>query len=179
MSGHPTWHTNDIKMAVLSDDRRHRYWLTRIWDRSLNLLVVCMFNPSTADAHEDDPTIKRLCKWARAWGYGGILVINLHSYRTSSPAELRQLRPAETWGDAQHEALGHALALAETQKAPVLVAWGALPTDRECEPFWQAAQGLEFICLGVTKAGRPKHPMARGRERVPDDQLPIVYRRNA
>jgi hypothetical protein len=80
-----------IMGAVMSDESPplHRYWLWRIWSRSLPILVVCMFNPSTADARDDDPTIKRLCAFARAWGYGGILVINLRSYRTADPDECK------------------------------------------------------------------------------------------
>lgn len=163
-----------IKSAVLSDDRRHRYWLVRVWTRSKPVLVVCMYNPSAADDKVDDPTIKRLCFFAARWGYGGILVVNLYSYRTSDPAYCRQLGKA-AWGDAQASAWGSALHLAQENCSPVLVAWGNMATTEDAKPFFAAAEGLEFICLGTTKDGSPLHPMARGKARIPDDRQPVPY----
>lgn len=165
---------NALKMAVLSDDRLHRYWLVRIWTRSLPILVVCMFNPSTANERDDDPTIKKLCAWAKRWGYGGILVVNLYSLRSSTPDAVRG-NERKAWGDAQPAALGEALAIAAKQGTPVLVAWGNLASEFDAKPFYAAAEGLPFICLGFTHSGAPKHPMARGRHRIPDDQQPLPY----
>lgn len=162
--------------AVLSDDRLHRYWLWRVWDRSRPILVTCMFNPSDADERKDDPTISNLCKFARRWGYGGVLVINLHSIRSPDPRVVRSMSPQRRWGDAQHHALAHAISLAEEQDTPILVAWGGLAAPDDVRPFAEAAAGLEFVCLGLTSAGAPKHPMARGVHRIPDDQQPLPYR---
>lgn len=173
-SAHP-FHMTGLIGAVLSDCRRHRYWLWRVWESARPKLVVAMFNPSTADERKDDPTIIRLCKWARAWGYGGILVVNLHSYRASDPLTVRCMDPSQSWGDAQHYALAHALDLAERQDTPVLCAWGDLASDDHVRPFAEAAAGLRFICLGTNASGSPKHPMARGRARIPDDQQPLPF----
>ena len=77
------------KSAVLGGhDQRYRYELRRVWDDGLPLLVVCMLNPSRADHQVNDPTILALIHFARLWGYGGILVVNLWAYRASSPAEM-------------------------------------------------------------------------------------------
>lgn len=163
-----------ISTAVLSADRLHRYWLTRIWDRALPMLVVCMFNPSTADAQRDDQTILRLCAFAKRWGYGGILVVNLYSLRTSDPC-LVHGREREAFGDAQPAAWAAALDIACKQGTPVLCAWGALGSSYAAKPFLEACPDLPKICLGTTKDGRPKHPMARGRARVPDNQQPVEF----
>ncbi|OWK26567.1 hypothetical protein AJ87_05785 [Rhizobium yanglingense] len=48
------------KTAVISDCGRYRYELTRVWEMGRPLLVTCMLNPSTADADNDDPTIRAL-----------------------------------------------------------------------------------------------------------------------
>lgn len=176
MSGAHPFHITSISGAVLSDCRAHRYWLWRIWERGKPLLIVAMFNPSTADERKDDPTVQRLCGWARRWGYGGILIVNLHLIRSSDPAAVRWMQPGRSSGEAQHHALAHALDLAERQETPVLVAWGDLATDDDVRPFAEAAPGLDFICLGTNASGRPKHPMARGKARIPDDQEPVPYR---
>ncbi len=45
--------------AVISDDGLYRYALSRIWDRSKQAAMFVGYNPSTADALKDDPTIRR------------------------------------------------------------------------------------------------------------------------
>ena len=46
--------------AVFDRTRRYRYLLTRVWSTTAAPpLVICMVNPSTADAHQADPTIAR------------------------------------------------------------------------------------------------------------------------
>jgi hypothetical protein len=162
--------------AVLSRDRdrRHRYWLWRIWDRARPILVVCMFNPSTANARDDDPTIRRLCAWARRWGYGGILVVNLLSIRTSDPREARAFG-RDAYGPAQAEAIAGAIMLAQEQGTPILAAWGANASAADAQLFLAPAEGFPLICLGRCAGGQPKHPMARGRSRIPDDQEPLPW----
>lgn len=175
MTGTHPFHLMGPSGAVLSDDRIHRYWLWRIWDRSRPVLVCCMFNPSTADAKKDDPTIMRLCHFAKAWGYGGLLVVNLYSLRSSDPHHVRG-NERQAYGPSQSDAIGHALAIADGDGSPVLAAWGNLANDFDIVPFRQAAIGIDLICLGTTQSGDPKHPMARGKHRIPDDQQPVLWR---
>ncbi len=77
--------------AVISACGTWRYELRRIWDDNLPLLVICMLNPSRADATINDPTVLNLIHFARLWGYGGILIVNLFAFRSSSPDEM--MRP--------------------------------------------------------------------------------------
>lgn len=42
-----------------------------------------MLNPSTADALEDDHTIKRCVRFAYNWGYDGLIVENLWDFRST------------------------------------------------------------------------------------------------
>jgi hypothetical protein len=74
--------------AVISNDLRHRYWLHRRWNKDLPWCVFVMLNPSTADAFKDDPTIRACIAYARELGCGGIIVVNLYAYRSSTPAGL-------------------------------------------------------------------------------------------
>jgi hypothetical protein len=58
----------------------------------------------------------------------------------------------------------------------VVVAWGngGVLHGRAREVGQRlAAAGIRLWCLGATKDGHPKHPLARGRERVPDD-APLI-----
>ena len=36
-------------------------------------------------------------------------------------------------------------------------------------------RGLVLSCLGTTLSGAPKHPLARGQHRIPDDQEPMQW----
>ena len=55
--------------------------------RGLLLVVGC--NPSTADASHDDPTLAKLSNWARFNGYSHLAVVNLFSYRETSPRKMK------------------------------------------------------------------------------------------
>jgi hypothetical protein len=154
----------------------YRYELRRVWDGRLPLLVVCMLNPSTADADRDDPTIRTLIHFAKLWGYGGILVVNLCAWRASLPAELATCdNPV---GPENWRYIERAIATADENGGRLLVAWGNGDFEGRAETFCLRAlnASVTLICLGTTEGWRPKHPMARGRHRIPRDQKPVIYR---
>ena len=167
-----------LRTAIISLCGLFRYEIRRVWDNSLPLLVVCMLNPSTADAERDDPTLRELIHFARLWGYGGLLIVNLNALRTSSPAEMMATHNA--FGPENGRYLGSALQYAQDHGGRVLAAWGN-HGDYEDRAEWfcsraRTVYGLDLICLGTTKSWRPKHPMARGKHRIPRDQQPILWR---
>ena len=45
-------------------------------------------NPSTANEITNDPTIRRVQRFAFDWGYGGVYMMNLFAYITAYPKEL-------------------------------------------------------------------------------------------
>jgi hypothetical protein len=65
------------RYAVFSPCRRYRYELGQIWAGEENVAVFVGLNPSTANEHVDDPTIRRCIRFARDWGYGGLVMLNL------------------------------------------------------------------------------------------------------
>ncbi len=76
--------------AIFSADRVYRYTLRRVWD--LNNPKRCLFimlNPSTADEDKNDPTIRRCIAFAKAWGYGGLTVVNIFAFRATDPKVMR------------------------------------------------------------------------------------------
>ena len=149
------------KGAVISDCGFYRYRLWRRWGRGRHVLWV-MHNPSTADADQDDPTIRRCVGFARQWGCEGIEVVNLYAFRSSNPKVLRTVaRPA---GPRNQEIVEKLFAVAVADAWPVVVAWGAL---RSWQSRIQAASILQWCneadaapkCLGTTKGGYPRHPL--------------------
>lgn len=69
-------------------DKCYRYTLRRIWDPARPLLMWLMMNPSVATELGDDRTVAKCQRYARAWGYGGILVGNTFAYRCTDQARL-------------------------------------------------------------------------------------------
>lgn len=172
----PNAFTRSAVLAGLGN--RFRYELRRIWDGARPLLVVCMLNPSTADHEKDDPTILALMHFARSWGYGGLLIVNLFAFRSSSPLAL--LAETDPFGPMNGDFIDAAMAYAAGNGGRLLAAWGN-GGDMDDRAAWFCSRAyhvhqLELICLGTTRSGAPKHPMARGKHRVPRDQQPIIWR---
>jgi hypothetical protein len=67
----------------------YRYELWRYWAPG-RLVAWIMLNPSTADATADDPTLRRCIDFSKAWGCGGLMVVNLFGLRATDPQELRR-----------------------------------------------------------------------------------------
>lgn len=74
--------------AMFSGDRTYRWKLWRRWDPDKPELAVIGLNPSTADETNDDATVRRCLGFARDWGYGRLLMLNLFPYRAKSPITL-------------------------------------------------------------------------------------------
>ncbi len=71
------WPTPGTKGAVLSVNQLYRYRLFRQISHNPSIVAFVMLNPSTADAKDDDPTIRRCMGFAETWYYGRLEVVNL------------------------------------------------------------------------------------------------------
>lgn len=157
--------------AFISECGRFRYSLTREWGVGLRLLFV-MLNPSTADALEDDATIRRCISFAKAENFGAIEVVNLFAYRARDPADLR--REGYPVGPDNDFHIQMAAALAHR----VCVAWGAVPAADDriqvVMPLLRSA-GHEPACLHITRSGYPGHPLylAGAKRLLPYDSAAI------
>ncbi len=131
---------------------RYRYALWRTWDEKRPTMLFIGLNPSTADAIEDDPTIRRCIRFAGDRGYGRLAVANLFAYRATNPAVLR--RTPYPIGRSNNRWL---LRLAAESDVCV-AAWGNggshLGQDAEVVALLRGLQ-----CLGVTASGAPRHPL--------------------
>lgn len=151
-----------VAAAVISTCGRFRYTLTRAWDMSLPSVVYCMLNPSTADGAEDDPTIRRIVGFAKANGYGSLVVVNLFAFRATEPKALHDagwpVGPENDTFIAQ-QCIGR----------DVVCAWGSNVRKHERRSIGSQFRTDEVLgtlrltsrlyALSMTKDGIPGHPL--------------------
>ena len=144
------------RSAVISDCQLFRYSLARRWAPGY-LLPFVMLNPSTADALEDDPTIRRCMGFARREGFAGIQVVNLYAFRATKPADL--WRAEDPVGPRNDRYLRSVLAPASFTPVPVVAAWGTNAKPQRVAEVLGLADDVDWRCLGHSKDGHPKHPL--------------------
>lgn len=145
--------------ANISSCGLYRYELTRAWAEGPRMPII-MLNPSTADAENNDPTIRRCIHFAKREGYAGLKVVNLYAFRASKPNVLFAAK--DPVGPDNDRVLEETLAEAAIDQQPILAAWGA-----HWEAKYRAAavraratfMGARLIHLGKTKDGQPRHPL--------------------
>jgi hypothetical protein len=158
--------------AWISDCGRYRYSLLRRWALG-PLATFIMLNPSTADADQDDPTIRRCIGFARRWDCGGLFVMNLYALRSTDPRGLWLVD--DPIGPQNDDMLANVVELAQARRALVIAAWGANAPQERVDQVLELPGMDHLQALGVTQTGAPKHPLARGRHRIPDDTVPCSW----
>lgn len=143
--------------AVISPCGLYRYRLYRRWAHGAPMLFV-MLNPSTADATEDDPTIRRCIGFAKREGMPAIEVVNLFAYRATDPADLAKAADPVGPENTRH------ILEAAIAAGRVVAAWGkSVPSRLRARP----AQILALLSnrasvYAIGKAGEPpaaRHPL--------------------
>ena len=143
-------------VAHYSDCERYRYDLTRVWDTQGRKVAFVMLNPSTATEVQNDPTVERCERRARALGYGAFRVCNIFAWRGTDPKLMR--KAADPVGDDNDKAITDACHWADT----VVTAWGTHGEHLARGPMVETlmrATGKPLYHLGLSKAGHPKHPL--------------------
>lgn len=169
----------------------YRFWLYRGW-ASGPCAFWGMLNPSTADVAQDDPTLWQVMKTSARLGFGSAYVGNVYPIRSANPSDMHVWRGSfeaaarrgedrlAIWRrnanevaklcsqcDAHFAAWGNELRIASD-----LFDWLKL-IDQEC------GRPIAWQCFGTTASGAPKHPLARGRHRIPDGMIPTPWARPA
>ena len=142
--------------------------LWRSWAPGAGAVVFVGLNPSTADASRNDPTIRRCVGFARDWGYGAMIMVNLFDARATDPAVMKRRRaPLSRANDA--------VLLESARRAALVVgAWGVHGAHRgrgNAVRALLARHGVEARCFGLTASGEPLHPLYQRRERRADATL--------
>ena len=159
--------------ACFSACGNYRWWLERCWEPQLPRLLFIGLNPSRADAERDDPTLRRLQAFARAWGYGGLEVLNLFGRVAVSPADLRCCE--DPVGPDNNDWLKQRLRrlLWRPEGGDLWLGWGNGGTwrgrDREVLDGLTAqltsalplepARLPKLLTIGLTASGQPRHPL--------------------
>lgn len=167
-------------------------------------VVFVMLNPSTADAFKHDPTVGECIKRARQEGADVLEVVNLFALRSPYPADVKAAVRAAgaAYESGHHATIAEALdafGAGPTNDAAILEAcrgaehviagWGNhgedlnffaqyIPHAVTRGEFVRAAlarAGIPLLHLGLTGCGAPKHPLARGKHRIPGDLRPSEW----
>lgn len=151
--------------ADYSDCETYRYALAREWSAAGGRVLFVMLNPSTATERQNDPTVERCERRARALGHGGFAVANIFAFRATDPREMRQAAdPVGPENDAR--------IAAEARHADrIICAWGThgahLGRGAAVEALLRGL-GLPLCHLGLTGAGHPRHPLYLPYARAPE-----------
>jgi len=145
--------------ALYSDCGCYRYALTRIWQPEGGKALFVMLNPSTATELQNDPTVERCERRARALGFGAFRVCNIFAWRDTDPRKMRAA--ADPIGPANDAAILEGCRWADR----IICGWGThgehLNRGPQIETLMRAT-GLPLHHLGLTKAGHPRHPLYIG-----------------
>jgi hypothetical protein len=146
--------------AAISGDGLFRYALHRSWGDGDRLMFI-MLNPSTADADQDDPTIRRCVGFARTLGFDGIGVFNLYAWRATEPAALwvSERIGRDISGGERNDDLLRELLRQYARRGAVVAAWGAHAKQDRINQILAFRHAEHLRCLGTTKAGAPRHPL--------------------
>lgn len=181
-----------VRDAFIEDDCR--FWLKRAWGPGPCIAWVGL-NPSTADATKDDPTMLREIGFSFRWGFGSLIKLNIFPFITADPAEMRKIMskgrgyrmelPTALLGMQNDEICAELLTKADMRMA----AWGngatayevndwlyVIAMERDQHTIWGDGVTItDWKCLGTNANGSPRHTLSRGKNRVPDDFVPVPW----
>ena len=149
--------------AVISNCGMYRYRLDRTVSDSGPVFAFFGVNPSTADASDDDATVRKWRGFVDRWGGSRFIVGNAFAYRST---DVRQLASStDAFGDLVGEYITNII-----NEADILVpCWG---NTSKVPPSLRYAfgelmdalvsSGKPVKCFGRTASGDPRHPLMLG-----------------
>ncbi len=148
--------------ATFSPCGEYRYELLR-WIKpkpkgTMGTISFVMLNPSTADAFQEDPTVRRCLGFAYEWGYEYVRVVNIFAFRATDPnAMIRRDDPIGEHNDRY-------ISKAADESNCVVIAWGAHGSVKgrgdEVRSMLMDLRHDDVHQIGMpTQAGHPRHPL--------------------
>ncbi len=142
----------------------YRYCLTRKWAVGLPSVIFIGLNPSTADATQNDPTIRKCMRYAMSWGFGNLTMLNLFAFRATDPTVMRAAKdPIGPLNDYWVNVF-----MSDLQDTLAVACWGEYGFERGRE-FADRYVG-QLAALRVNFSGQPAHPLY-----LPSDLKPVPY----
>lgn len=144
--------------CVFDKHRKHRYYLRRMWHPDRDTIAFIGLNPSIADEYKNDRTVSRCIAFAKNWGYGSVIMLNLFSWIATDPAAMKKV--TDPTGDPANAA--HIQTVCSQVAKQVIACWGHHGThmDRDTEIVTLLnMSGVAPYNLGLTKEGHPRHPL--------------------
>lgn len=158
--------------AEFSEDRVYRYLLWRRWNSNKSTIGFIGLNPSTADEMTDDRTVRRCINFAKRWGAGGMMMMNIFGFRATDPKKM--IGYQSPVGPKNDEEI-----IRNAEKCEYIVcAWGNGGDHLGRAPevlHLLIDQGFEskLRCFSITNKRQPRHPLyVRGDDQI--SQLPIT-----
>ncbi|MUV36981.1 hypothetical protein JNUCC1_00787 [Lentibacillus sp. JNUCC-1] len=153
------WREDESISCETSNDRTHRYMLTCSWDSKKPAVTFVMFNPTLEDENEADQTLRRCVSFARDWGYGSMIIVNLFSQVTPDPSEIEPQTLEEKITNMK------AIRKAVMQSEKVVFAWGekGSKNNKVVEEVLALVEDEKRFCIkrSKTKAKFPLHPLSQ------------------
>ena len=171
-----------------SQDRAYRYFLRRSWQQQCEQgfvnaarqqdlfeadkpaqaphelrkrapIAFILLNPSTADERKDDPTVARCRRFAVAWGFGEVIILNAFAFRATDPKDMKAC--PQPVGEENDAVILKTLTAIQACGGQVVCGWGNHGKFLE---RGQAVRTLLRDQSGVmgfpkTKLGEPSHPL--------------------
>lgn len=149
--------------AIISECGKYRHRLERTVGMDGPVYAFFGINPSTADATEDDATVRKWIGFTKTWGGSRFIVGNVFAYRATDVKALATVEDPFGTGFASH--ITDIIA-----EADILVpCWG---NTSKAPKRWRHAfdvaldamvqSGKPVRHFGLTKAGDPMHPLMLG-----------------
>ncbi len=164
--------------ATLSPCGKYRYTLFRKFKNTGKKILFVGVNPSTANATDDDATVRRWISFAKREDCAEMWVGNISPFRATNPGELS--KPESYVPPSIQMVNTEALHQMANDADMIVACWGnnislIMGAHYDVERF---INGREVLCFGLTASKHPKHPLRIRNDTplVPYQYTPVATR---
>ena len=138
----------------LTSEDKYRYRLWRVWNELRPTVCWVLLNPSTANATEDDPTLRKVVGFSAQWGFGAAVVVNLFAWRSTDPKGIPAMGDVAV-GPENNE---HIRAAVAECGVAVVVGWGS-ERMRGRDRAVRKLLPERVYAVKLNADGSPQHPL--------------------